>query len=141
MERQPVQLSADVKSDAVLLVSVCSESYSERVVLRALHSLAPRVIGCVVSRGGGSIRVSLAASSGELLLHTEMQQRFMIALGDFVLREQLESETRASRELIVRQAFERSNLQWPQLDDALPGQDPLGLSAPDPETGRKHGEG
>jgi hypothetical protein len=62
----------------------------------------------------------------------------LIALGDFVLRERLESETLSSRLLIIQQAFERNSLQLPELDTALPGLDPLGLSEPDPETGRKH---
>ncbi len=141
MSSVPVPLSrSDAKSaKSAVTVSIDSSVYSLPVVLRSVHSLAPRVVGQVSSAPTpGTIAVELWCKSGELLDECELRNRLLIALGDFVLRERLEEETLASRALIVRQAFDRNNLQLPELDVAPPSLDPLGLSRPDPETGREH---
>ncbi len=113
--------------------------YSERVVLRAIHSLAPKLTGTMSVAPSGALIVELHTLDREFVSAEAQRGRLMIALGDFVLRERLEAETRATRELVVRQAFERTNLQWPELDLVSPGEDPLRLGNPDPETGRSHG--
>jgi len=110
--------------------------YPLPVLLRALHSLAPRIVGRVSRQGGEACEVELLSGAKGLLTAHELESSFLLALGDFVLRDRLEAETFEIRTLVVRQAFERSNLQWPLLDEAAPGQDPLGLGNPDPETGR-----
>jgi len=96
------------------------------------------MIGQIVTTTESDCIVELKPASNELISEDQMSSRLFIALGDFVLRERLEHETRNIRELIVRQAFERSNLQWPDLDSARPGDDPLRFGVPDIETGRTH---
>ncbi len=121
---------------ATLSIDACV--YTLSVVLRALHSLAPRAVGKVSRQSAESWAVELRSGSSELLNARELETRFLLALGDFVLRDRLEAETIEVRTLVVRQAFERCNLQWPILDQASPGEDPLGLGSPDRETGRSH---
>ncbi len=135
-ELVPLTTTATLASSCV--VGVDRSLYSSQVVLRAIHYLAPKVVGAVTSSDAERWSVSLSAGTPEVVAESELKSRFFVALSDFVLRERLERETLPVRELIVRQAFERSNLQWPELDAALPGEDPLSLGQPDIETGRRH---
>ena len=112
--------------------------YPHSVVLRALHSLAPRIVGHVMVSGARGVTVDLQPIGSEAISDDECRQRLFIALGDFVLRERLEAETRSVRELIVAQAFTRSNLQLPSLDTSHPAEDPLEIGQPDAATGRRH---
>lgn len=140
MDQVRVQLQSGAKSCTGIEIIVDRMCYPLEVVQRAIHALAPRWIGSIGCDGQDHFRVSFVADSAELHLHIEIERRFLILLNDFVLRERLEKETRTIRELIVRQAFDRTNLQFPALDIALPGQDPLSLSQPDAGTGRKHAD-
>lgn len=139
MKSTPTPLSRSGAEAKIVVVAVNSTIYSRQVVLRALHSLVPRIVGQVsAAPGEDNLTVQLSSVSGDLVEEADIRNRLLIALGDFVLRERLEAETLPSRHLIIQQAFERNNLQIPELDTALPGLDPLGLSEPDLETGRKH---
>ena len=140
MSFNPVPLSRSVAEAKSVVFTVDERMYPRQTVLRAVHSLAPQIVG--QARAGvrpDELTVELFQRAGDLIDEQDLRGKFLIALGDFVLRDRLESETRVVRELVVRQAFECNSLQLPELDLALPGSDPLGLSKPDPETGREHG--
>ena len=119
-------------------IALDASCYSATAIIRAIHSLAPKVTGQLRSKGADEFEVSLFPTDREAVTREQLRASFLVALGDFVLRGKLESETRQTRELIVRQAFERTNLQFPELDQAPPGLDPLNLGQPYPETGRRH---
>ena len=138
MNSQNVTLSADASNAKVLERDLDESVYSETVVLRAVHSLAPLLSGVVERPSPGRLRVVLRFCSSGLESTDQVWSRFEILLNDFLLRGLIEKETLSLRKLIVEQAFSRSNLLYPELDDSNPEQDPLGLGRPDAETGRRH---
>lgn len=137
MNSEPVRATGiGVSSFEVLLDS---RVYPLHTVLRSIHYMAPDWSGTVASQTADTLIVNMSATGGVAANASVARQMFLTALADFSLRERLEHETREIRELIVRQAFSSSNLQEPVFDSGSPISDPLGLGAPDPETGRSHG--
>lgn len=138
MASQPITLSSNGSNGPVLERELDESIYPEYVVLRAVHALAPLVSGVLERPRPGLLKVELRFSGVAVENAVEVRSRFEILLNDFLLRKTIEQETFGMRRLIVAQAFDRANLQYPEFDDSDPATDALRLSHPDPETGRRH---
>ena len=127
-------------ADLGVTLSLAKNVYDDDSIARAAHEFTARCTVSVADAASGeNWQVSF---SRPIKLETleSIASDFSRSVLDFTLRSRLRKQTDALRNVIIAQAFSRTNLVSPDLDDVQPGEDPSGFSVPDPETGRIHND-
>ena len=97
---------------ATAVLEVDCQIYSREVVLRAGHVASARCYVALRSVGEGHIQVELTPRE-EAVAASELVGAFWNELLNQQVREDVERETRAIRELIVAQAFAEAEFEIP----------------------------
>jgi len=97
---------------AAAVIDVDCQVYSREAVLRAGHVASARCYVALKSVGGGHIQVELTPRE-EAVAASELVGAFWNELLNQQVREDVERETRAIRELIVAQAFAEAEFEIP----------------------------
>jgi His-Xaa-Ser system protein HxsD len=123
----PEFLHADASGVSVRLQP---DLYGESAVAAALHRFTDRCFVHLERADGGWLlcRVVPKREQDDARLLAGQLANEML---DQMLRHRLSIETEPIRRLILAQAFSRTNVAHPELDDADPAQDPLQIGAPD----------
>jgi His-Xaa-Ser system protein HxsD len=105
--------------------------YGERSILEAVHRFTGRCFVHVDRESDGRLlcRVVPRAKGANA---RELAGALANEILDQSLRQRLQEETEPIRRLLLAQAFSRTNILHPELDEADPQSDPLGIVAPDP---------
>jgi His-Xaa-Ser system protein HxsD len=123
MTRQPAQVSIDVDT----------RLYSPSATMRAAYKFTGRYHVAVEQLPGTDVQLKVTLrpkSPSDLVDEPGVRGDFLNELLDQRLREMLEAEFGALRELIVAQAFADTNLIDPAREEADYAVDPLKISAP-----------
>lgn len=101
-------LAWTITGDGTLLVSISAEIYSTEVVQKAVHSFGSECDHRVDKRGN-EIWIELFPKSKDIDW-TKIGRALFTRISDYALRERLDKETAACRNLIMAHALRRSGL-------------------------------
>ena len=114
-----------------ITVRVQPELYGEGAVAAALHRFTDRCFVHLERTADGWLlcRVVPKRTQDDVRALAGQLANEML---DQMLRHRLSVETEPIRRLILAQAFSRTNVAHPELDDSDPADDPLRIGTPDP---------
>ena len=125
------------RSETGVVVRFQVDLYPIEAVQAAAHKFTDRCY-VHVERGTDDEFVVRLKANRPLDNAEHLAGQFANEVLDQVLRLRLRDQTQGFRNLILAQAFSRTNLVEPELDVASPMTDPAGFAYPDAETGRTH---
>ncbi len=90
-------------ADGSVFIRLDAKIYSETAALKALHEVSALCTG-TVSRASNSVEVRLTGGDSTLV------ENFLRRANDYVLREKLDKQTAALRDLILAHTFSKTDL-------------------------------